>query len=340
MKAQIYKIHSDFYYVKPEIYEGEFLTCKLREVLKKQKLKIKVGDFVEVDENCAITFLYPPKNTLERPAVSNLDLVAVVASVLEPEIDYTQLDRYLTFLKIHKIPAFICLNKDDLLAEEELFKIKEKTKAIYEPLGYDIIFTSALFKEGLKEFKDYIKGKTVAFCGLSGVGKSSVLSAISNKQLRTGEVSKKTQRGCHTTRHVEIIEFGDIKIIDTPGFSKLTFDFILPKDLSDYFYDIKKYSTSCKFSNCLHTIEDEGCSVIKNLDKIPNTRYKSYIEFLDETKEFKQKVTFESQKKESGLKTDKNKNYTKISSKKREFSRKKLNQMTKNIHLTEGIEDD
>ena len=340
MKGQVYKIHSDFYYVKPENNKGKILTCKLREILKKQKIKIKVGDYVEIEENEAIAKLLERKNSLERPSVSNLDLVVVVSSMLEPAVDFIQLNRYLIFLKYHKIPVLLCFNKDDLMQSEDFDKIKSKIEATYKPLGYEIIFTSALLEKGLNDFKKYIKNKTIAFCGLSGVGKSSILNALSKQNLRTGNVSEKNKRGTHTTRHCEIIEFNGIKIIDTPGFSRLTFDFILPKDLSDLFDDIKKFSSNCKYSNCLHTKNDEDCNVIKNLDKIDPLRYQSYLDFLCEAYEYKQKVTYGSQKEEGFSKKHLEKDFVKISSKKRGFSRKKIKQETKNIHYKETLKDD
>ncbi len=335
MEAQVYKIHSDFYYVKPKDNKGELLSCKLREVLKKQKVKVKVGDFVEIENNGAIKAVLARKNTLSRPSVSNLDMVVVVSSLLEPPIDFIQLNRYLTFLKYFKIPALLCFNKDDLLDKPALEKIKNEILSIYKPLGYDIIFTSALMFDGLSEFQNLVKGKTIAFCGLSGVGKSSILGSLSYKDIKTGRISSKSKRGTHTTRHCEIVEINDTKIIDTPGFSKLVFDFLLPKDLSELFDDIKKYSKDCKYSDCLHTKEDEGCGVIKNIEKINKNRYESYLNFLNETFEYKQKVTFESQKKENFVKNNFDKKYTKISSKKRADSRKKTKQNTKNLHLDE-----
>ena len=127
--------------------------------------------------------------------------------------------------------------------------------------------------------------------------------------------------------------------MDTPGFSRLTFDFILPKDLGDLFDEIKNLKSLCKYSDCLHTDEDEDCAVIKNLNKIPISRYQSYLSFLKEAKEFKQKVTNESQKEEDFVKKHLDKNFVKISSKKRSLSRKKIKQNTRNIHYSEESDD-
>lgn len=342
MIGTVYKIHSDFYYVMPdgEKCQKGLLECKLREILKKQKNKIVVGDFVEVSDGAVIKVL-KRKNFCIKPSVSNLDLMLVVSAILEPELNFIQLNRYLTFLKYYNIPALLCFNKDDLTDKDELEKIKSRILNIYKPLGYDIVFTSALNCDGLSELKKYIKGKTIALMGLSGVGKSSLLNALNPEfNLRTKNVSDKLKRGVHTTRHCEILEFPDFKIIDTPGFSRLTFDFILPKDLGDYFEEIKVLKNDCKFTDCLHLIDfGENCNVVKNLDNIDISRYESYLEFLEETKKYKAKVTYEGTKEETFTKTNNNKEFAKISHKKRATSRKKINQTTKNLILEHNFKE-
>ena len=165
-KGQIFKVHSDFYYVHSE--SGSY-ECKIREVLKKQKQKIFVGDYVEF-ENGAIERILPRFNYITRPTVANIDRVIIISAVKEPELNFTQLNRYISFAKYHNLEAVLCFNKNDLSEDD---KTIEKVFSIYQPLGYDILFTSALEGYGIDEFKELLRGKTSVLCGSSGVGKSN-----------------------------------------------------------------------------------------------------------------------------------------------------------------------
>ncbi len=324
-KGQIYKIHSDFYYVRSKCTGGkcksnpcdEVFECKLREVLKKQKQKVLVGDFVEF-ENGAIEKILPEKNFITRPAVSNIDQVVIVSAVKEPDLSFLQLNRYIAFAKYHNINTLLCFNKNDLSDND---KTIEKVFSIYEPLGFDILFTSAVEGYGLEEFKKLLAGKTSVLCGASGVGKSSLISAISGITLKTKEVSDKTGRGTHTTRHCEIIDIGnDSRLVDTPGFSNLKFDFILPNEVDFLFDDIYPYKANCKYPDCLH-IHETDCAVKANLGKIDETRYESYVAFVEEANEYKEKVKKQGTKQESTHKEIHKKTAVKISSRKRESAR-------------------
>lgn len=324
-KGQIYKIHSDFYYVT---FDDNSYECKLREVLKKQKQTIVVGDYVEF-ENGAIKQVLPKKNYIPRPNVANIDQIVVVSAVKEPDLDFKQLNRYICFAKYYNIPTKLCFNKSDLSSDDSTI---EKVFQIYEPLGYDIVFTSAKENDGIEEFKEILENKISVLCGNSGVGKSSLINSINPEfNLRTKSVSEKTERGTHTTRHCEIVTVSEnTKILDTPGFSNLKFDFMMPADIGNLFDEIAKYKGYCKFADCLHETEI-GCAVLENLDEIDISRYESYLAFVNEAKEYKERVKYTGTKRarETNFKSKHDKIAVKISSKKRESAR---NTTKQNIH--------
>lgn len=338
--GQILKIHSDFYYVKFADNANVF-ECKIREVLKKQKEKVLVGDFVQCAEinqkkqTAVIEKILPRKNFLTRPSVANVEQVVIISSIKEPDLDFEQLNRYICFAKYHKIKTKLCFNKNDLSEDDSVI---EKIFQIYEPLGFDIVFTSALEKLGIEDFVEILGHRITVFAGNSGVGKSSLINSICpDLNIKTKEVSEKTSRGTHTTRHCEIVEIKHgkrpIKIIDTPGFSHLKFDFLMPNDVDELFDEIKKYKSECKFKDCLH-IQEEGCNVLANIDEIDLSRYDSYVSFVQEAKEFKEKIKQQGTKTETSQKQIKNKSVAKISTQKRQASRN-----TQKQNLYKDLED-
>ena len=304
--GSVIKIHSDFYYVKTE---NDTFECKIREKLKKEDINVFVGDKVKLEEinddskQAAISEVIPRKNYIPRPQIANIDQVIVVTSLHQPDLDYVQLNRYLTQAKLYGIAAVICINKFDL---KDFKHVKDEIMAIYQPLGYKVVFTSAKTGYGIDELKEILKSSVSVLSGASGVGKSSVLNKIHpDLSLKTKEVSAKTEWGTHTTRHVELLEVEmnneTAKVADTPGFSHLKFDNILPEDMDILFEEIKDLSTDCYYSDCLHMGED-GCNVLSHVDNIASSRYESYKKFTEEAFEYKEKLTSFGHKKEEKYK--------------------------------------
>ena len=327
MNGRVIKIFSDFYYVETDF---GIVECKIKTILKKQKEEVCTGDYVQLeqfDKNSMQAFISNTINRsviITRPKVANVNQVIIVSALKEPDLNFEQLNRYIAHCEYHKIKPVLCFNKEDI---EETDNLKDKVTNIYAPLGYDIIFTSALKKTGIDELKPVLKYNTSMLCGASGVGKSSLINALLNdKILRTLPVSEKTKRGVHTTRHCELIKiFNDSYIVDTPGFSHLKFDFILPVEVQKLFVEFNGIKEDCKYKNCLHISED-GCCAKNIIQHINPSRFDSYKKFVEEAKEYQEKISKTSIKKEANVKYNKNKIMTKISQKKRNLSRKTINQ--------------
>ncbi len=317
-QGQIYKIHSDFYYVE---CGAETFECKVREVLKKQKQKILVGDFVEF-ANGYIEKILPRRNYIARPSVANIDQIIIVSALKEPDLNLMQLNRYIALAKYYGIRTVLCFNKEDLQFEEELIP---QILDIYKKLGFEIVFTSATEHLGIKAFEEVLDGKISVLCGNSGVGKSSLVNAINPElNLKTKAVSDKLQRGTHTTRHCEIIKINETsRIVDTPGFSNVKFDFIKPADVDLLFDEMIPLRDGCKYADCLH-INEDGCNVLEHFIEIDDTRYESYLVFVEEAKAYKEKLKYEGNKVEDSKKNINNKTVAKISERKRQTSRNNL----------------
>lgn len=290
MQGKIVKGISGFYYV--HIAESGIYECKAKGVFRNQKIKPLVGDNVEIailDEKEKlgnIERILPRSNELIRPAVANIDLALVIFAAAKPQPNFNLLDRFLIMMEYQKVPVTICFNKTDLLSEEELHRFAD----IYAACGYPVVYTSAAQQEGLEPLLALLEGKTAAVAGPSGVGKSSLINCLQpDRQMETGEISRKIERGRHTTRHSEIIPIhGNTYIMDTPGFSTLNIPGFEKEDLQQYYREFAAYEPYCRFKGCSH-IGEPDCGVKEALaeGKISTLRYENYKLLYEELKAVK-----------------------------------------------------
>ena len=285
--GQIIKALSGFYYVRSA--EGALTECRARGIFRKEHISPLVGDFVEFSVERGkgmIESILPRKNSFVRPAVSNLDALVILASGANPVTDPFLIDRVSAIAGNQNVPVLGCVNKMDL-------KDGEKLIGMYRHAGFDVFPTSAETGAGVDALMQAIEGKTVAFTGNSGVGKSSILNTMdADFSVATGEVSDKLGRGRHTTRHVELYRLPNgASVIDTPGFSSFDTDqmeLILKENLQYAFPDFAPFLGKCRYNDCAH-LHEPDCAVLQALKdgQIEPSRHASYARLYESAKEIK-----------------------------------------------------
>lgn len=291
MKGKIIRGIGGFYYVQSE--DGEVYECRAKGIFRKEKIKPLPGDNVEIsivqdEEKPAgnVDVILPRKNVLIRPAAANVDQALVIFAAASPKPNLNLLDRFLISMEQQEIPVVICFNKTDLSTEQELNELKES----YSGSGCRVCLLSAAKQEGIDEINQLLDGKTTIVAGPSGVGKSSLTNLLQpNVKMEVGEVSRKIERGRHTTRHTELICLRkDTYFLDTPGFSSLYLQGIAYEDLWRYFPEFVPYEPYCRFQGCLHLSEPD-CAVKEALSegKISRSRYENYTLLAEELKHAK-----------------------------------------------------
>lgn len=285
IKGRLVKGIGGFYYVD---INGEVFECKARGILRQMKITPLVGDYVEISildhekKLGVLEKIMERKTELIRPTVANVDQAIIVFAVTQPEPNLSLLDRFLVLAEVEELDIVICLNKMDLVEDTQQYK---SILDIYRNTGYQFLLTNSKDCESILALKEMLMNKTNVFAGPSGVGKSTLLNKIKpGLKLETGDISKKTSRGKHTTRHAELISIGEKTwVVDTPGFSSLNIDFIKEENLPYLFPEFAPYLDQCKFSSCLH-IDEPKCAIKEavKINKISEERYASYLLFREE----------------------------------------------------------
>ena len=283
----IIKNISNKYTVK--IGNEEFETIA-RGKFKNEEISPVVGDYVKIsnidkEKKIGIIEEIEKRNVfIKRPKLANITQLVLVVSSKNPKPDLLLLDKQLAFAKYLGIKSLIVLNKTDLDKKSEFKEIKN----VYKKIGYKVLETEAKNGKGIEELKNELKGNINAFSGNSGVGKSTLINKIFNKEItKEGEISQKNKKGKNTTTAIKLYEIDEnTYIADTPGFATFEINEIESKDLYKYFVEFVEYEKECEFVGCTH-IKEENCGIKKAVEKgkISKERYERFSKIYENLKE-------------------------------------------------------
>lgn len=281
------------------------LDCRIRGRLRLKGIRstnpVVVGDRVMVepdDESSAIVEILPRRNYIIRRASNlskeshiigaNIDRALLIVTLHSPSTPVEFVDRFLVTCEAYNVPVTIVLGKADTLTGEHEAEAEEFT-AIYQDAGYDIVRLSSTTGEGIAQIRELLKGHTTLIAGNSGVGKSTLVSAIDPElDIRTGEISESHHKGKHTTTFSTMYRIEEGYIIDTPGIKGFGLIDIDSKELCRYFPEMMRLAPDCRFYNCTHTHEP-GCAVQEGVKQgiVAWSRYESYLKILDEDDKYR-----------------------------------------------------
>ena len=288
MTGVIVKGIGGFYYVTTE--EGVF-ACRARGIFRLEGETPLVGDRVEISvvnaekREGSLDKIWPRRSETLRPRAANIDQAAIVVAAKSPAPNRDLIDRLLILAEEQSLGVLLCINKMDLDKKGMAAELVQ----LYRDAGYPVFPLSVARSEGVDALREALTGKTTILAGPSGVGKSSLVNALAPELgLSTGVLSRKTDRGRHTTRHTELFRLGeDTFLADAPGFSSLSLELVTPEGLQNDFPEIRRVQEPCYYVGCSHTHEPD-CAVKAQVGKtIRAERYETYVALYRELSERK-----------------------------------------------------
>ncbi len=305
----------------PLVPGEEILLCRARGVFRHEKISPLPGDTVCIsrDSDAPITNdgktaafvideILPRKNSLIRPPLANLTHLFLVIPAARPAPDLKTADKLIAIAEAAGIETVVLVTKRDLDPQKA-----DEITALYTSVGFTAFSLSAHEEADVQTLHRFLfslsdgnKNVTAAFAGASGAGKSTMMTKLfPGVSFKTGEISRRAERGRQTTRHVELFPFesdGHVCLIaDTPGFSILDFtrfNFFDPAELPYAFREFRPHLGDCRYTKCTHT-KEEGCAILSAVSEgcIPKGRHESYVEIFTE---MKKKPDWKRRQEESG----------------------------------------
>jgi ribosome biogenesis GTPase len=289
LPGRVLRVHGLASVVETE--DGRQYRCAVRRLLRTlaidERNVVATGDRVWIrpapNDEGMIERVEPRHGLLTRASrgrehvlVANVDQVVVVMALVEPDLKQHLIDRYLASAAQGGIAPIVCLNKSDLVHPEPF----QSLVGLYSQLGIPALMTSAVTGQGIDWLRHRLRDRQTVFAGQSGVGKSSLLNAISpGLGLRVREVSDVNQKGRHTTTTAQLIklDFGGW-VVDTPGIRQFELWDIIPEEVEGFFPEMRPLVPLCAFPDCTHTHE-ERCAVKRAVERrqISAARYTSYL---------------------------------------------------------------
>ena len=303
----VYRSTGSWYKV---VTNDKTINCRIKGKLRLEGIKstnpVVVGDKVIITQlpsleknEGLILEVKPRENYIVRKSVNlskqthiiaaNIDHAFLIVTIDNPPTSTSFIDRFLVTAEAYKIKSTLIFNKIDTYD----FKIKSRTNElikIYKDIGYDSIKISAKDHKNIDKLKQMISTKTCMFSGHSGVGKSTLINALSpGLELRTSSISDYHQQGQHTTTFAEMYNLKNgARLIDTPGIKGFGLVDMEKHEIGRYFPEFNLFSNQCKFNNCLH-VDEPNCGIKYAINKrlVSSSRYKSYVQLLEDNKTYR-----------------------------------------------------
>ncbi len=260
--------------------DGTLIECKARGRFRREGVTPLPGDYVSFARQkeglALLKEIHPRKNVLVRPAVANVDQLVIVVAAVAPKPDLLLVDKLLVQAARQDIETLLVVNKCDAAVPQLLNALADDYRYCCE-----LVQTSAATGVGMDKLRGRLAGRISCFAGQSAVGKSSLLNALlPGLDLPVGGLSRKTERGRHTTRHAQLWPFEGGAIVDTPGFSLLDFEQqpLTQQELDSCYPEFGDAPSRCRFVGCSHRSEPD-CAVKQLLEegKISRERYARYV---------------------------------------------------------------